>query len=225
MYRYLHLIEKSPIFSAIPTGRIADILDSPASHLMELKRGATVLSEGDSACYVGTVISGSVCVSRIDESGTRRIIEKHARAECFCTEFAASSCDTLPVYVTADKESVVLLINLRALISAPRTPGDYADRLIYNIMKETANAAMRLHTRSRIISERTTRDKLYAYLSSVCDEQKSNSFDIPYNRQELAEYLEVDRSGLSVEINKLCREGVISADKNRYTLLRRKRSG
>ena len=222
MYRYLHLIEKNPLLVGISTDRITEIIESPSSHLLELKRGATVLSEGDTPSQVGIVISGSVCVSRIDEGGTRSIISKHGRLQCFCTEFAASDCETLPVYVTAEKESVVLLINLRALISKPSNQDEYTQVLIYNVMKETAKAATRLHTRSRIISERTTRDKLFSYLRAVSDELQSESFDIPYNRQELAEYLEVDRSGLSVEINKLCREGIIHACKNHYTIVNRK---
>jgi CRP-like cAMP-binding protein len=57
------------------------------------------------------------------------------------------------------------------------------------------------------------------YLLITAKEQGSNTVTIPYDRQELADYLEVDRSGLSAEISKLRREGVLTAEKNRFTLL------
>jgi CRP-like cAMP-binding protein len=76
-----------------------------------------------------------------------------------------------------------------------------------------------LHQKIDVTSKRTTREKLMAYLLSQAKHQGSNSFTIPFDRQALADYLEVDRSGLSVEISKLRKEGVLESEKNHFTLL------
>ena len=86
-------------------------------------------------------------------------------------------------------------------------------------MKQTAAKNLMFHRKLEITSKRTTRDKLMTYLLMTAKDQGSNSFTVPYDRQELADYLEVDRSGLSTEISKLRREGVLTAEKNRFTLL------
>ena len=85
-------------------------------------------------------------------------------------------------------------------------------------MKGLAKRTVAFHERIEITSKRTTREKLLAFLSTAARRDGSTSFDIPYNRQELADYLEVDRSGLSVEIGKLAREGMIKADKRHFTI-------
>ena len=74
------------------------------------------------------------------------------------------------------------------------------------------------HSVIEVTSKRTTREKLLAYLTFQAKKQQSNSFEIPFDRQELADYLEVDRSGLSTEIGKLCKEGVIEARKNKFRI-------
>jgi CRP-like cAMP-binding protein len=86
-------------------------------------------------------------------------------------------------------------------------------------MKDLAEKTIMFHQRIDITSKRTTRDKLLAYLSFQSKKAGSKSFKIPFDRQELADYLEVDRSGLSAEISKLRNEGVLESNKNQFKLL------
>ena len=87
-------------------------------------------------------------------------------------------------------------------------------------MKDLAAKTLMFHQRIEITSKRTTREKLLTYLSFCAKQADKDSFDIPFDRQELADYLEVDRSGLSAEISKLRREGVLESDKNHFRLPR-----
>ena len=91
--------------------------------------------------------------------------------------------------------------------------------MIYNLMRELADKNIMLHEKMEITSKRTTRDKLMAYLLLQAQKAKKSRFDIPFDRQELADYLEVDRSGLSSEIGKLSREGVIKSERKHFELL------
>ena len=86
-------------------------------------------------------------------------------------------------------------------------------------MKELAEKNIYFHKRISVTSRRSTREKLLAYLSALSAECGKRSFDIPFDRQELADYLEVERSGLSAEISKLRAEGVIECEKSRFKLL------
>ena len=91
--------------------------------------------------------------------------------------------------------------------------------MIYNLMKIVAAKNIIFHQKIEIISKRSTREKLMTYLLWQAKKNNSNKFTIPYNRQELADYLGIDRSGLSVEISKLCREGVIVSRRNYFEIL------
>jgi CRP-like cAMP-binding protein len=91
--------------------------------------------------------------------------------------------------------------------------------MIYNLMRAVAERNLQYDRKLEILSKRNTRDKLMTYLAMQAKRQGRRSFEIPYDRQELADYLEVERSGLSAEIGKLRREGILKAEKNRFTIL------
>ena len=86
-------------------------------------------------------------------------------------------------------------------------------------MKDLASKTVIFHQRIEVTSKRSTRDKLLAYLDIVSKQKNSSSFTIPFNRQELADYLEVERSGLSAEISKMRKEGILESYKNHFKLL------
>ena len=96
---------------------------------------------------------------------------------------------------------------------------DFHNKLIFNLLKVVAAKNLLFNQKMEITSRRTTREKLLAYLNAQAKQHGSNSFTIPYDRQELADYLEVDRSGLSAEISKLRREGVLESQRSQFTLL------
>ncbi|MBQ8441118.1 MAG: Crp/Fnr family transcriptional regulator, partial [Clostridia bacterium] len=95
----------------------------------------------------------------------------------------------------------------------------FHQQLIFNLMKDLASKTLVFHQKIEVVSKRTTREKLMTYLMLQAKKANSPSFDIPFDRQELADYLEVDRSGLSSQIGKLCKEGVIKARKFHFELL------
>ena len=123
--------------------------------------------------------------------------------------------------VTAAEESLILLLDCQRILTACSHACAFHSRMIYNLLKIMADKNLMLQRRAEVLSCRTTREKLMAYLNMQA-KQKGSSFFIPFDRQELADYLEVDRSGLSAEIGKLKKEGVLDARKNHFTLLERK---
>ena len=112
-----------------------------------------------------------------------------------------------------------MLIDCAHILHTCENNCGFHQRLIFNLMRDLAEKAILCHLKVEIVSKRTTREKLLAYLALRARQTGSNRFEIPFDRQELADYLEVDRSGLSAEIGKMKREGIFKNEKNRFELL------
>ena len=182
-------------------------------------KGQPIFQEGDPAVYVGIVLTGAVRLVREDYYGSRSIIAHMGPAELFGETYACAGVPELPASVIADEESQVLLIDCRRITMSCANACAFHNRVIFNLLRLVANKTLVFDQKMEVTSKRTTRGKLMAYLMAQAKLQGSSTFTIPYDRQALADYLEVDRSGLSAEIGKLRREGVLESEKNKFTLL------
>ena len=129
------------------------------------------------------------------------------------------SAADVPVSVVPDEDGHVMLLNSSRIVLRCASSCQMHDRVIFNLLRLVSSKNLMLHQKIDVTSKRTTREKLMAYLSWQAEKCGSRSFDIPFDRQALADYLEVDRSGLSSEIGKLRREGVLECEKNSFRLL------
>ena len=219
MKKYLPILQKSPLFFGVEKDDILPMLESLDGTLRICPKGSIVFAEGDRPTHLGVVLEGEVRNTRTENYGKRSIVAAVKASQVFGETFACAEVQSLPVDVIAAADSILLMIDVRRIISTCCNACTFHNRIIYNLMKQTAAKNLMFHRKLEITSKRTTRDKLMTYLHITAKEQGSSSFTIPYDRQELADYLEVDRSGLSAEIGKLRREGILTAEKNRFTLL------
>ena len=219
MKKYLPILQKSPLFIGVEKDDILPMLECLDGTLRICPKGSIVFAEGDRPTHLGVVLEGEVRITRTDYYGNRSIVAAVKASQVFGETFACAEVKSLPVDIMAAADSILLMIDVRRIISTCCNACTFHNRIIYNLMKQTAAKNLMFHRKLEITSKRTTRDKLMTYLLMTAKEQGSSSFEIPYDRQELADYLEVDRSGLSAEISKLRREGVLTAEKNRFTLL------
>ena len=219
MKKYLPILQKSPLFAEVGKDDILPVLECLDGTLCICPKGSIVFAEGDRPTHLGVVLEGEVRITRTDYYGNRSIVAAVKASQVFGETFACAEVQSLPVDIMAAADSILLMIDVRRIISTCCNACTFHNRIIYNLMKQTAAKNLMFHRKLEITSKRTTRDKLMTYLLMTAKEQGSSSFTIPYDRQELADYLEVDRSGLSAEIGKLRREGILTAEKNRFTLL------
>ena len=219
MEKYLPVLQKSPLFFGVGKENILPMLECLDGTLRICPKGSVVFAEGDRPTHLGVVLEGEIRITRTDYYGNRSIVAAVKASQVFGETFACAEVQSLPVDVIAAADSILLMIDVRRIISTCCNACTFHNRIIYNLMKQTAAKNLMFHRKLEITSKRTTRDKLMTYLHITAKEQGSSSFTIPYDRQELADYLEVDRSGLSAEIGKLRREGILTAEKNRFTLL------
>jgi CRP-like cAMP-binding protein len=181
----------------------------------------TVLTEGKPAKYIGIVLTGSAQIIQTDYFGNRSILGNILPGEMFNEAFACAETESVPVTVIANEPSEIMLIDCDHILHTCSNNCGFHQQLIFNLMKNLAQKTIQFHRRIEITSKRTTREKLMAYLLSEAQRHSNADFDIPFDRQELADYLEVERSGLSAEIGKLQKEGVFESHRKHFRLLQK----
>ena len=208
-----------PLFEQIDEDDLPGMLGCLGARVEHFDKKYTVIAEGNPARYIGIVLSGSVQIVQNDFYGNRSILDNVGPSGMFAEAFACAEIAAVPVAVIANEPSEIMLIECSHILHTCANACGFHRRLIFNLMKDLALKTISFHRRIEITSKRTTREKLMTYLMGQAKTVGSNSFEIPFDRQELADYLEVDRSGLSAEISKLRDEGVLESNRKKFRLL------
>ncbi len=219
MLKYYQILQACPLFSGISKDDLLQMLTCLGATYVRFDKRFDVFSEGAPVKHIGILLSGAAQMSQIDYCGNRIILGNVQAGEVFAEAFACADISAMPITITATEPCEVLFIASSHILHTCENACAFHRQLIFNLMKELATKTILLHKRVEITSKRTTREKLLAYLMLCAKEAGSDSFDIPFDRQELADYLEVDRSGLSTEIGKLRDEGVLESRKKHFHLL------
>ena len=219
MKKYLNILQKCPLFDRIDEEPLLRMLTCLGARVETFDKKYTIITEGTPAKYIGIVLSGSVQIVRMDFYGNRSILAENGPSEVFVEAFACAEVPAIPVTVIANEPCEIMLIDCSHILHTCSNNCGFHQQLIFNLMKDLATKTILFHQKVEIISKRSTRDKLLTYLMFQAEKAGKNRFEIPFDRQELADYLEVDRSGLSAEISKLRKEGILESDKNEFVLL------
>lgn len=221
MKKYFPVLRQCPLFDDIADADLIALLSCLKARVQSFDKKYTVVAEGNPARYIGIVLSGSVQIVRIDYFGDRSIVARAETSEMFGEAFACAELTSVPVTVIANEPCEIMLLDCSHLLHTCSNHCEFHQRLIFNLMKDLATKNIMFYQKIEITSRRSTREKLMAYLMFQAKRAQSNSFDIPFDRQALADYLEVDRSGLSAEISKLRAEGILESNKKHFELLER----
>lgn len=218
MKKYFDALRKCPLFCGITDENLMAMLKCLDAKTAAFHKKETILAEGEPARYIGIVLSGEAQVIRVDYFGNRSIVADIQPSEIFGESFACADVGAVPVDVIAKEETEIMLMDCQRIIRSCSNSCEFHIQIIYNLMRIVAAKNLLFHQKIEVTSKRSTREKLMAYLLLQAKKNESSSFEIPFSRQELADYLEVERTGLSAEISKLCRQGVIAADKRRFRI-------
>lgn len=220
MKKYFEVLRKCPLFWGIADEDLGPMLSCIGAKVNCYGKGEIIMAEGTKANDIGIVLSGAAQIVQIDYFGNRNIVANVVEAELFGESFACAGMRPMPIDVVAKNDVEIMLIDCQRITQTCSNACQFHRQLIYNLMKIVATKNVAFYQKIEVISKRTTREKLLTYLMIQAKKNRSNSFEIPYDRQELADYLGVDRSGLSVEIGKLCKEGVIRSKKKWFEVMR-----
>ena len=213
------LLDHCALFEGIRPEDRGPMLGCLGAKVISTDKNQFIFQEGAPANYLGIVLSGSVQVIREDFYGNRSILARIGPAGLFGESFACAGISSLPVSVVAVEECTALLIDSRRITTTCQNACGFHNRMIFNMMKVVATKNLMLNQKLEITAKRTTREKLMAYLLHQAKLHGSDTFTIPYDRQALADYLEVDRSAMSAEISKLRKDGIIASTRSQFRLL------
>ncbi len=219
MKKYFEILRKCPLFAEIENNDLMPLLDCLKAEAKSFRKKDVIISEGEAARYIGIVLSGTVQIERNDYYGNRTILSTAEPSELFGESFACAEIKSIPINVVASENCDIMLIDCRRVMHSCSNSCNFHSQMIFNLMRIVALKNIVFHQKIEISSKRSTREKLMTYLMFQAKRAKQSRFEIPFDRQELADYLGVDRSGLSNEISKLKAEGVIDCHKNHFELL------
>ena len=220
MKNFMEVLEGCALFAQIAPSDLGALLDCLGAQKILFGKGQQILSEGDAARFVGIVLQGCVQIEKVDYYGNRSILARAGAGELFAESFACSKAAHMPVSVVATEDTYVMLIDCRRITTGCSNACGFHSRLIANLLEVVADRNLQMNQKIEITAKRTTRAKIMAYLLSQAKLCGSDSFTIPFDRQALADYLQVERSAMSAEIGKLRNEGILESKKNHFRLLR-----
>lgn len=219
MTEFFDVLLTCPLFDGLTAGELESLLTCLNGTLRQLEKGSAVFREGDRADRVGVVLTGTVQVVRDDYYGNRSILTILKPGELFGEVFACADTELLPVSVLTLRDSTVLLLDCKRVLNVCSGGCRFHNRLVGNLLQIVAQKNLMLNRKIELLSHKTTREKVMAFLLEQAKQNGSPEFTIPFDRQGLADYLGAERSAMSAVIGKLCREGVIETSGSRFKIL------
>jgi len=210
---------RCPLFEGIAPSDLSGVLDFLSARRVNYAKGAVIMQEGSPARDVGVLLAGRIQLIRTDYYGNRSIMLSIQPKQLFAASFACAKAARMPVSVVAAEDCEVLLLDCSRVLTLCCNACEFHSRIVFNMLRIVSERNIALHRKALITARRTTREKLMTYLLMQAKEAGRADFAIPFDRQGLADYLEVDRSGLSAEMSKLKKEGVLDYYKNHFRLL------
>ena len=213
----MNLVE-AELFSGLSDEEITTLLQCLKTVRRSYKKGEVILAEGSVTENIGVVLSGRLIIYGTDAWGNTSVFGSIAPGAVFAEVYACIPGQPLLVTAAAGEDSEILFINAGSVLTSCSNACPFHARLARNLLTVCAHKSLQLSQRMQHTSSKTIRGRLMSYFSECAKREGSNSFSIPYNRQQLADYLNVDRSTMCSELSKMQKAGLIEYEKNRILL-------
>ncbi|MBQ2823170.1 MAG: Crp/Fnr family transcriptional regulator [Oscillospiraceae bacterium] len=218
MKKYIPILKRTRLFSGVGEEEIGAMLNCLQARLCTYKKGEYVLRQGEHTDTFMILAEGKLHIQCDDYWGNRSIINMVSAGEMFGEAYAAPESGAVMNDVLAVEDSVIILFDVKRIITVCPSACRFHSAVVQNMFYAISEKNRSLVQKITFMSKRTTREKLIAYLSEEAKRHNSSEFSIPFNRQQLADYLSVDRSAMSNELCKMRDEGMITFEKNRFVL-------
>lgn len=208
-----------PIFQNIPEAELDTLFHCLTPKQRRFCKNDFILRAGEPVQNMGLVLEGTVLILKEDYWGNRSILSQVPAGGLFAEAFSAAGEIILPVSVMAAKETEILFLDVKKVFQSCAEPCCHHVQLIHNMIQIMARKNLALTQKMEHITKKTTRDKLLSYLSLEAEKQGKNPFCVPFSRQELADYLSVDRSAMCHQLSKMQKDGLVRYQKSLFELL------
>ncbi len=214
------ILINNSLFRSIPESDIPILLKHLEAYTGQYKKDTFIKMTGDPADFIGIVLSGEIYICQTDFYGNRSIVASFTAGNLFAEAFACAGIAQLPADILAAADCRILFLSSRTLFQSCDRCSSFHHQLIANLLGIVSRKNLYLNQKLSYISRGTTKEKLLAYLSDQAKQNHSNEFTIPFNRQELADFLGVERSAMSAELGKLSKLGVLETQRRYFRLFR-----
>lgn len=211
-------LSKTVLFKGMTTEDVESLLNCMNAQFKSYSRGDIVYNVGDYVKAMGIVLSGSVYIENDDVWGNKTILDKIIAGQIFAETYACVPGEPLMINVVANEKTDILFLNIEHMLTTCTNACAFHSKVIRNMLEISSQKSLNLSRRILHTSSKTIRGRLLSYLSFQSAKQGKQEFDIPFNRQQLADYLSIDRSAMSNELSKMQRDGLIDVDKNHFIL-------
>ncbi|WP_242950527.1 Crp/Fnr family transcriptional regulator [Clostridium acidisoli] len=219
MIEHIEILKQTSLFYGIKMEEIEKILKCMYARFVEFEKDEMIICEGSEINDIGILLSGYGRSIKQDESGKTSIITLLKPGSFIGILLAASKNRKSPVSVQAQEHLSVLFIPIENFISGYINDCPKYNVLLRNYIDAIAEKAMILHDRNDCLIKSSVREKVLSYLKRVAKEEGSNTFTTPFDRNDMAEYVNVERSALSRELSRMKKDGIIDYYKNSFKLL------
>ena len=219
MKKYIPVLKKTKLFAGIANDEIASMLLCLDAQVHHYKKGEYVLREGEHLSNIMILVGGRLHIQKDDYWGNRSILEQISMGEMFGEAYIAPESEPLLNDVVAAEDSVVMFFNAKQIITTCSSACRFHTMVVQNLFFSISEKNRKIVRKLSHMSKRSIREKLISYLSEEATRQNSSSFTIPFNRQQLADFLFVDRSAMSNELSKMRKEGLLEFERNCFKLL------
>lgn len=219
MKKYIPILSKTRLFAGANEEETAAMLDCLQARIRRYKKGECVFRQGQRIDKVAVLVKGSLHIRSSDYWGNQSIISTVSPGEVFAEAYAVPHSEALPNDVAAVEDSAVVFLDVEKMLTVCSSGCKFHSLVIQNLFFTLSERNRRLVEKLGHMSKRSTREKLISFLSEEAKRQNSRSFVIPLNRQQLADFLSVDRSAMSRELCRMRDEGLLSFERSRFTLL------
>lgn len=219
MKKYIPILKKTKLFVGISEEEIASMLTCLDASLRTYRKGESVFRRGEHLNRISILLEGALHIQNDDYWGNRTIVNRVAVGEMFGEAYLAPESGALPNDVVAIEDSAVIFFDLNKILTTCSSACRFHTLTVQNLFYAISEKNRRLVCKLGHLSKRSTREKLISYLSEESKRQGSARFTIPFNRQQLADFLSVDRSAMSSELCRMRDEGLLEFEKSRFRLL------
>jgi CRP-like cAMP-binding protein len=212
-------LSQTDFFKNVEPAAIKERLTCLGARAKAFSKGTYIHRAGDIVHTVSLVLSGSVLIENIDYWGNRMLIGRAGPGDLFAEAYACAENEPLLINVLAAEDTEVLMMDLHKVLTVCPHACPQHQMVASNLLRIMAQKNLALYRRMLHTAPKTIRGRVLAYLSFLAAKQKKKTLIVPFDRQEMADYLGVDRSALSAELSKMQKEQLISYHKNKFTLL------
>lgn len=218
MKEYIDILKETKLFAGVGEEDISAMLACLGAKLSVYRKGETVLRQGEILDDIPVLVKGKLLIQKDDYWGNRSILGNIDSGEMFGEAYAAPGSGPLLNDVVAVEDSAVLFFDVNRIMTTCSSACRFHTLVVQNLIFALSEKNRKLVQKLGHMSKRTTREKLISYLSEEAKKHNSSRFEIPFNRQQLADFLSVDRSAMSNELGKMRNEGLIAFHKNHFEL-------